>query len=243
MIDSGLLLYDAPHSPAGRRVRITLFEKGLVAEIRWLDLALMEQKRPEYLRLNPSGVVPTLVHGSRILFDSGVICEYLDALHGQPTLVPVDHDARLEMRQWIAFEQEWARPFRDAIYEGFARERLRRTGLAAHELPARLGANTSNPAYLHLAIDLLSRPGDPQVIADRIAVLMERLAWMEERLADGRTWLLGERYTLADIALAPRLDMFPAIGVHDIDQRFPRIGTFLQRVRARPSWAATAHVA
>jgi glutathione S-transferase len=59
---------------------------------------------------------------------------------------------------------------------------------------------------------------------------------MEEQLADGRTWLLGDAFSLADIALAPRIEMFPFIGVTDIAERFPRIGHFMSRMRARPSW-------
>jgi glutathione S-transferase len=62
---------------------------------------------------------------------------------------------------------------------------------------------------------------------------------MEDRLADGRTWLCGEEFTLADIALAPRVDMFPVIGITDLYQRFPRIGEFMDRIKARPSWAAS----
>jgi len=52
-----------------RRVRAVLLEKGLSWTSRVLDLMRMEQKRPEYLALNPNGVVPTLVHGERVLYE------------------------------------------------------------------------------------------------------------------------------------------------------------------------------
>jgi glutathione S-transferase len=65
------------------------------------------------------------------------------------------------------------------------------------------------------------------------------MALMENRLADGRAWLCGDQFTLADIALAPRVDMFPVIGVTDLYQRFSRIGKFMERIKARPSWAAS----
>lgn len=240
MNDATLVLYDALNSPAGRRVRITLLEKGLRAEIHWLNLALMEQKRPDFLRLNPSGLVPVLLHGEETVFESAVICEYLDALGGAPHLVPDSPRLQRRMREWIAYEQEWAKPFRDAIYETWARERLRASGIGVAELPSRIGLNTSNPAYLRLAEGLLTRDGDAVLLADRIDVLMERLGWMETQLADGRPWLLGETFSLADIALAPRLAMFPLIGVDDIALRFPAIGRFLARVAERPSWSASA---
>jgi len=65
---------------------------------------------------------------------------------------------------------------------------------------------------------------------------MEKMSLMNERLADGRTWLCGGQFTLADIALAPRIEMFPVVGVSDLYQRFPHIGRFMERVKARPSW-------
>ena len=54
---------------------------------------------------------------------------------------------------------------------------------------------------------------------------------MEHRLADGRPWLCGDQFTLADIALAPRIEMFPVVGVQDLYERFPRIGQFMERMK------------
>jgi glutathione S-transferase len=48
-----LVLYDAPGSPCARRVRITLLEKGLPWDTVIVDLSRMQQKKPEYLALNP----------------------------------------------------------------------------------------------------------------------------------------------------------------------------------------------
>jgi hypothetical protein len=56
-------------------VRIVLLEKSLCWE-KLVDLTRMEQKRPEYLALNPNGLVPTLVHGDRVIYESNVITEY-----------------------------------------------------------------------------------------------------------------------------------------------------------------------
>ena len=68
---------------------MVLLEKGQAAEIRWLNLSLMDQKQDWYLSLNPNGVVPTLLHGEQVLFESNVINEYLDAVLPQPALVPM----------------------------------------------------------------------------------------------------------------------------------------------------------
>jgi hypothetical protein len=50
-----LVLYTAAGVPSPRRVKMCLFEKGLPFKIKWLNLALMDQKQPSYLKLNPTG--------------------------------------------------------------------------------------------------------------------------------------------------------------------------------------------
>jgi glutathione S-transferase len=83
-----IVLYDHAASPCARRVRIALLEKGLAWRSRPIDLEHMEQKSPWYLALNPNGIVPTLQHGDRVIWESNVITEYLDAVFPDPPLYP-----------------------------------------------------------------------------------------------------------------------------------------------------------
>jgi glutathione S-transferase len=218
---------------------MALIEKRLPFEIRWLDLGQMDQKRPGYRALNPSGLVPTLEHDGRVVFEANVIAEYLDDLWPNPRLVPADPWERIRMRLWLAFELECAKPFREAIYETYGRDRLQRSGVTAPELRARLAAQGIAPVYGRIASRLLETPRDPARVTDAVDILQERLAWMERELGDGRRWLLGEVFSLADLALATRVALLPLIGVHDLGSRFPAIEAFLGRVAARPSWAAS----
>ena len=71
-------LYNAPQSTCSQRVRFVLNPKGLPFEEIKLDLLAGDQLKPEYLALNPNGVVPTLDHDGAIVIDSSVIIEYLD---------------------------------------------------------------------------------------------------------------------------------------------------------------------
>ena len=73
-----LVLYNAPQSTCSQRVRFTLHEKGLAFSEIKLDLFSGDQLRPEYLKINPNGVVPSLVHDGRVIIDSAVILEYLN---------------------------------------------------------------------------------------------------------------------------------------------------------------------
>ena len=120
-----LVLYDAGGTPSPRRVKICLLEKGLPFKIKWLNLALMDQKAPAYLKLNPMGLVPTLVHDGRAIFESNAINEYVEAQFPDPPLVPSDPYGQAQMRMWFAFENDFGKPFRDAAYETFAKDRLK----------------------------------------------------------------------------------------------------------------------
>ena len=70
-----LELYHAHHSTCSQKVRLCLAEKGLEFESQLINLATKEQLAPEYLEINPNGVVPTLVDDGRVVIDSSVICE------------------------------------------------------------------------------------------------------------------------------------------------------------------------
>lgn len=231
-----IVLYDAAGTPSPRRVRLSLLEKNLPFTIKWLNLGLMDQKQLWYLKLNPTGLVPTLVHKGQSLYESNVINEYLDSLVPTPSLVPKDAMGQAQMRMWFAFENDFARPFRDAAYETFGKQRLQSTGITPDKLREEIGKRTSNEAYVQFATEVLTTPKNDALIANRIAMMMEKMAQMEDRLADGRNWLCGDQFTLADIALAPRTDMYPVIGVSDLYQRFPRIGAWMDRIKTRPSW-------
>jgi glutathione S-transferase len=83
-------LYDASPSANSDRVKIVLHEKGLAYERVTLDLAKKEQKRAEFLKLNPYGKVPVINDNGKVLFESCIINEYLDEQYPQPSLMPKD---------------------------------------------------------------------------------------------------------------------------------------------------------
>ena len=93
-----LILHHAWRSSASRRVRLCLEEKGLVYESHVVDMASMEHHSPEYLKINPNGVVPALIHDGRPLYESGTICEYLDEVYPDPPLLPKDPIERAHVR-------------------------------------------------------------------------------------------------------------------------------------------------
>ena len=83
-----IVLYDAMPSANSDRVKIVLHEKGLAYERITLNLANKDQKRPEFLILNPYGKVPVIKDNGRVLFESCIINEYLDEQYPEPPLMP-----------------------------------------------------------------------------------------------------------------------------------------------------------
>lgn len=81
-------LYDFLPCPFGQKVRIVLAEKSLSYELVPVDLHKGEQRRPEFLRLNPYGRVPVLVDEDTVVYDSTVINEYLDDEYPDPPMLP-----------------------------------------------------------------------------------------------------------------------------------------------------------
>jgi maleylacetoacetate isomerase len=83
-----LKLYDYFRSSAAFRVRIALNLKGIPYEQVSIHLRRKEQSAPDYLALNPTGLVPALEDDGQILIQSLAIIEYLDETHPEPPLLP-----------------------------------------------------------------------------------------------------------------------------------------------------------
>ena len=103
-----ITLYDAVPSSNSDRVKIALNEKGLSYSRVTLDLAKKEQKRPEFLKLNPYGKVPVIDDGGKILFESRIINEYLDEKYPDPPLMPKDPYLRGRGRVLVDYALNYA---------------------------------------------------------------------------------------------------------------------------------------
>jgi maleylpyruvate isomerase len=96
--DPTLTLHGFFRSSATYRVRIALGLKGLSFDYLSYNLRDKEQCAPDYVALNPQGLVPTLMLGDQPLTQSLAICEYLDEVHPASALLPVDPLARAKVR-------------------------------------------------------------------------------------------------------------------------------------------------
>ncbi|HXD84618.1 MAG TPA: glutathione S-transferase N-terminal domain-containing protein [Rudaea sp.] len=128
-----LTLYSSNDDTQCHRVRLVLAAKGVVYDM----VPVTAKNIPEdLLDLNPYNSVPTLVDRDLVLYDTGVICEYLDERYPHPPLMPVDPLSRARLRlATVRIERDWL-PFIAQIQAGgrpaeTARKRLREALLAS----------------------------------------------------------------------------------------------------------------
>jgi len=97
-------LYTSP-TPNGRKISIMLEEIGLTYTVQYISLMEQDQKRPEFLAMNPNGRIPVIVDRDNddfVVFESGAIMIYLAEKTGQ--LLPREEKARSRVIQWLMFQ-------------------------------------------------------------------------------------------------------------------------------------------
>ena len=100
-----LTLYSARDCIHCHRVRLVLAAKGVTYDLVPVDL---DDPPEDLLDLNPYNSVPTLVDRDLVLYDTSVICEYLDERYPHPPLMPVDPLSRARLRLAIVrIENDW----------------------------------------------------------------------------------------------------------------------------------------
>ena len=232
-----LTLYNAPHSTCSQKVRICLHEKGLPFEDIRLDLGkAKDQLKPEYLKLNPNGVVPTLVDDGEAIVDSSVICEYLDEKYPAPKLTPEDVAQRAKMRAWMRYLEEV--PTVAVRVPSFNMGFLPRfAGLDEERFRAEQSdiRPVRKHFYRRMGATGFKRP-DVEAALEQIDSTCAR---MEKALESG-PWLMGQQYTIADIVVTPSIDRMADLGFSSIwDTKYPRVGEWYARMQARSAFKQT----
>jgi len=222
------VLYDAPQSTCSQKVRICLWEKGLPFTEHKLDLFKGDQLTPEYKKLNPNGVVPTLVHDDEVIIDSSVIIEYLDELFPEPPLSPQGAAGRAHMREWLRFFEEVPAPA--VRVPSYNRVFLRHFQKMTDEEFIAFGESKPLRKDFFLKMGRTGYSDDEMRQAEnRLRMTVER---MEAQLAKTGPWLLGD-YSLADICVMPVMMRLNDIGFDDLWSDCGRVAKWFERFRAR----------
>lgn len=216
------------------KVRICLEEKGL----RWtghdVDLMRFDNLKPEYLAVNPKGVVPTLLHDGVRLPESSIINEFLDERYPDPSLRPADPMARARMRLWVQVEEdELFTAVRPASLNLMMKQVYNRYSEA--ELDQIL-ATHPRPHQVPLLKRMFLEPPDPKAVDQSRKALAATLKKMDASLVTNGPWLAGRAYSLADIAAAPVIDRIERLGMADLWASLPEVKEWVARLTARGAY-------
>ena len=196
--------------PNPRVVRMFMAEKGVDVPKVEVDLLGGENRREPYAKLNPSGQLPALeLDDGTVLAEVTAICEYLDEIKKDtPSLIGDTPAERAATRMWTRrVDLNIVEP----ALNGFRfAEGLKMFQNRVHCIPA--------------AAD------------DLKASAREKLAWLEG-LMGGKTYIAGNKVSLADVFLFPMLDFLKTVG-QPIDPAHKNLTAWYERMKARPSAAA-----
>jgi glutathione S-transferase len=223
-------------SSCAQKVRVGLAEKGLDWKSHHLNLRAGDQQTPQYLKLNPKGVVPTLIDGGLVIRESNVILEYLDDAYPDPPLLPADPFGKAQVRIW---NQRLAEGHHDIATATLSMGIAFRHQYLAKGEPAcgDLIEKVPDPVKRERRRDVIYNGTGAREF--RLAVTMWTGLLDDMEAALGRhAWLAGDTYTIADAAYTPyltRLDHLRVLGF--IDDK-PRVAGWYDRIKARPSYRA-----
>nr|WP_306264806.1 glutathione S-transferase family protein [Pararhizobium sp. IMCC3301] len=227
-------LYHNNNSVCSQKVRVTLAEKQLQWESVHLELAKGEQYEPDYLLLNPEGVVPTLVDDGLVLRESSVIAEYLDQLSAANPLAPTAPQALAAVHLWLIRTIDIHAAINSVTFATLMRQKQLQDS-TPEEVRARI-AKFPNPQIRSKRLDLYSNGVKSPYVAGALFTLLRMFEDMARNL-EKSDWLTDGRYGLSDIALIAYVDRLDRLGLSGLwSERYPAIETWLRASQARPSY-------
>ncbi len=230
-----LELYHSGLTTCSKKSRLALKEKGLPYTSHFIRLDRFEHHDPAYLKLNPNGLVPTLVHDGKVVIESGVINEYVDEVFPDRPLRPSDPLARARMRVFCKMADEYGLPAtRIPTWTRTKAAQLKTMSAAEFEKVVR-----ETPLVDHrLKLEALKGDGFTKKEFDEAYGKMDYVYdRCEAALGDG-PYLSGDMYSLADIAILPYVHAFKEVRP-DLMTTHPRTRDWYERVMARPAVQAT----
>ena len=202
-MNNQLVLISHVLCPYVQRVAIVMMEKGIEHQRRDVDLA---NKPQWFLAISPLGKTPVLDVGGHALFESAVICEYLEETFPNPALLPAAPEERAEVRRLVGW-------FDDTFH----------AEVTSKLLYERVNKKITGEGY----------PDSKNVKAGatRIKYHLDYMSW----LLDQRRWLAGDVMTLADFAAAAHLSALDYISDVDW-HRSDNVRDWYAKIKSRPAF-------
>lgn len=226
-----LELYNNINSVCAQKVRIALDEKAIDVKEHLLTLR-GDQNDPAYMRLNPNGVVPTLVHGGNVIIESSLILYYINDVFPDPPLMPSDAVKRHRVRMYNKLIDECMHTSCTIITFATA-FRARFTNMPREQWIAEI-----NKAPLKKRAEykrnVIEHGLDAECVIDALEQHRKMLSWMADDLKNG-PYLAGDAFSIADCAVVPYILRLELLKLAGMWAQYPAITQWWARVRERPS--------
>lgn len=231
-----LELYTNPMSPCAQKVRIVLAEKGLDWTKHHVDLSQKENLKQEYLKLNPLGVVPTLIHKGKPVIESSIICEYLEDTYPEISLKPDDNYEVSKMRFWMKHVDVKLHPSCGALQWPIVMlpSLMDKTEEERQALLDQVPEKPRRERQKRLVKLGLDAPD----IVDAIITYRKTILEMEKALAEHK-WIVSDSFSLADICLAPYFQTVHQFGWTKMFDDCPRVADWFKRCQERESYQSS----
>jgi glutathione S-transferase len=226
-----LELYHNINSVCAQKVRIALKEKGQEANEHILMLR-GDQNEPAYLRLNPNGVVPTLVHDGQAIVESSLILYYIDDILPDPPLMPREPRLRHRARMFNKLIDEYLHnactilTFATAFRPNFLKMTREAWLAEINKAPLKRRAEYKR--------SVIEYGLDSEFVIDALAQHKKLLTWMADSLEEGR-YLAGGSFSNADCAVIPYILRLELLKLNGMWATYPAIAEWWTRMQERSS--------
>jgi glutathione S-transferase len=207
---SGAMKFYNSIGPNPQVVRVFMAEKGISIPMEKVDVRAGDNRQDAHLKRNPHGQTPALeLDNGGYLSEITAICEYLEDRNPKPALIGSTAEERAGCRMWTRrVDLNICEPLANGYRFGEGNDFFKSRILTAPE----------------------AAPGSK-------AIAQNRIQWLDGQTADGREFLCGSRFNLADILLYCFMTFFAKVG-QPIDPSNRNIAGWLECVGARPSMKA-----
>jgi GSH-dependent disulfide-bond oxidoreductase len=221
-----------PNANSGKPI-LAAYEKGVEFESRYIDLLGFDQHSPEYLKVNPNGTIPSMVHDGVLVSESTAMMEYIDEAFSGPALRPSDPFERWRMRWWCRFLDQFVGPSISMFgWSFFVGPAVRQRD--PEELKARIERIPLKERRIAWSKAIYGT-----FSAEEMAESARRIAFgvghIEGALSE-RPWLCGASYSIADMVGFNMLAGLPVMSPDVVsDAKTPHLMEWLRKIYARPA--------
>lgn len=231
-----LELYNHDMSVCAAKVRFAMAEKELEYTNHMVNLLAREHKTPEYLALNPNGVVPTLVHDGHVVYESNIINEYLEDQFPEISLMPQSTFGKARVRKWTQ-QLDTAIHTATSVVSTCIAFRDFFLAKSAEDLELHFKSQPgADPLKMERHNDNIRNGVKSKYFAHAVMRFDRLLAEMDQELSGGEPWLAGETFSLADIGYASYIRRLEHLQLTPMWEQRPHFADWYDRLQQRDAF-------